>query len=132
MKPAWLTKPWDMQNTCIVQYISHSMMPAAALPQSTDFGAAADRPWYANLRPLAVPVVVAYVAISIAYIVIRAKDSIKGISAPAYGWVVLSAEILGMVSLLQAAINHVYKVNSHLDWCCAIITARNFMNGGLC
>lgn len=78
-----------------------------------DFGAGlcfADRPWYTNVRIMAVPVVLAYIIICIVYIIIRAAKSISRISAPAYGIVVLIMEALGMVSLLQAGINHLYKV----------------------
>ena len=54
--------------------------------------------------------VAAYIVICIVYIVIRATKSIQHISAPAYGIVVLVMEALGMVSLLQAGVNHLYKV----------------------
>ena len=70
----------------------------------------AGRPWYANLRPLAIPVVAAYILICIVYIVIRALKSVDAIASPAFGKVVLAFEVLGMVSLLQAGINHIYKV----------------------
>ena len=73
----------------------------------------AGRPWYTNIRPLAVPVVTGYVITCILYIVIRAAKSIRNISAPGYGVLVLVMEALGMVSLLQAGINHLYKV-----WSC--------------
>lgn len=74
----------------------------------------AGRPWYTNLRPLAVPVVAGYVIICIMYIVIRAARSIQNISAPGYGILILVMEALGMVSLLQAGLNHLYKVRTHL------------------
>ena len=70
----------------------------------------ADRPWYTNLRPLAIPVVAAYVVVCIVYTFIRALKSVDAIASPAYGKVVLAFEVLGMVSLLQAGINHLYKV----------------------
>ena len=71
---------------------------------------AAGRPWYANIRLLAVPVVAAYVIVCIVYVIIRALKSVDHIASPAYGKVVLAFEALGMVSLLQAGINHLYKV----------------------
>ena len=70
----------------------------------------AGRPWYANLRPLAVPVVLAYIVICVVYVVIRATKSVDNIASPTYGKIVLAFEALGMVSLLQAGLNHLYKV----------------------
>ena len=60
-----------------------------------------------------------YVIICILYIAIRAAKSIQNISAPGYGVLVLVMEALGMVSLLQAGINHLYKVwsSEHQQTC---------------
>jgi hypothetical protein len=74
----------------------------------------AGRPWYANLRPLAVPVVAAYIIVSVVYVIIRAAKSVDNIASPTYGKIVLAFEALGMVSLLHSGLNHVYKVRTHL------------------